>query len=75
MKQLPASPKRYHAALVAWIIITVLAVGAVLYRLIVGPRDLIWLGIGGLGSLIGIWRWIAEAHRARTSRDVKDDTA
>lgn len=67
MQNLPSSTTRYRAALTAWIVITLLFITLFLYRLVVDPRDLLWSGIATVGSLVGIWRWIFAARRARAA--------
>jgi hypothetical protein len=66
MDQLPASKGRYAVAMIAWIVFTVVFAALLLYRLIVGPQDVLWIGVAGIGSFIGIWRWIRSAHKTRS---------
>lgn len=58
----PAGSTRRRMALGFWIVFTTLFAVLLAYALVAGPDRMPWLAfIGGAGSLIGLWRWIARA--------------
>lgn len=72
MKDLPENPSRYRAAIFMWALITGVFIVLLLYRLFVAPTDAVWVGLFGIGTFVGLWRWILTARR---SRDAEHDEA
>jgi hypothetical protein len=70
MDDFPArGSRRYRAALGFWAAFTLFFIGAAVYALVTRGGNPPWLAlIGGALSLIGIWRFIAEHRRSRSSK-------
>ena len=64
----PAGSTRRRLAFGFWIVFTIVLAALLVYgvfRWAGGGAEIpILAGIGGVGSVIGVWRWIAEKSRA-----------
>jgi len=71
METLPSNPARLKLALMFWVVFSVVFIGVLVYRSLVGPRDTLWIGFSGVLSVAGIWRVILTARH----RDSPEGTA
>ena len=69
MDDFPArGSRRYRAALGVWAAFTLLFIVVAVYALVMRPGEVPWLAlVGGVLSLFGIWRFIAEHRKSQSS--------
>jgi len=64
MKTVPSNPTRQKIALTFWVVFSLVFIVVLVYRILAGPRDTLWIGFSGLLSVVGIWRVIFAARRS-----------